>query len=72
MKVKVFYLYERSPKVKLVEIGGELTLSQFLYKLGIRYDSVVVAVNGRVVHKPHVITLKEGDSIEILELSDGG
>jgi len=72
MKVKVILKYDIPPREEIIEVKEGATIVEVLYKLGIRYDSVIISYKGRIIYEPFLVKVKEGESIEILQLSDGG
>ena len=72
MRIKVIFKYDISPHEKIVEVKEGATIVEVLYKLGIRYDSVIISYKSRIIYEPFSVKVKEGESIEILQLSDGG
>mgnify|MGYP000141373645 CR=1 FL=1 len=58
-------------KIKIT-VKPDTTLAQLLYKLGLRYDSLIIAYNGEVVSDPQSLRIEEGSTVELLELADGG
>lgn len=72
MKVKVLLKYDIPPREEIIEVKEGATIAKVLYKLGIRYDSVIISYKGRIIYEPFSVKVKERESIEILQLSDGG
>jgi len=72
MKVKVLLKYDIPPREEIIEVKEGATIVEVLYKLGIRYDSVIISYKSRIIYEPFSVKVKEGESIEILQLSDGG
>ncbi len=71
-KVKVLHRYLDPPKEVEVEVNEGGNIAQVLRRLGIRYDSAIIAFRGEMVIDPSTLRVSDGDLIEILELADGG
>lgn len=71
-KIKIVHRYLNPPKETEIEVPQGSTVAQVLHKVNIRYDATIVAIKGKVIMDPVKVTVSDGDSIELLELADGG
>ena len=71
-EVKVLHMYKSPPKEEKLIIRDGARLSEVLYKLGIRYDTAIVALNNTIVHDLDKIRVSDKVEVTILDILDGG
>jgi len=71
-EVKVLHMYKSPPKEEKLIIRDGVRLSEILYKLGIRYDTAIVALNNTIVHDLDKIRVSDKVEVTILDILDGG
>jgi len=71
-RVTITYSNETPPRRLSIDVPHGISIAELLYKLGIRYDSVVIAYKGEILQDLQSFKIEHDINLELLVLADGG
>ncbi|RLF13534.1 MAG: hypothetical protein DRJ66_07655 [Thermoprotei archaeon] len=71
-EVRIIHVYKNPPVEQRLIVRDGIKLSELLYRLKIRYDTAIVAINGTVVENAEKTRIYGKSEVAILDVLDGG